>query len=345
MLSLILAVAYTFTATATGVEKGSPVEFIFAGRNTEHDYETMFLLEESVDDFCRGLEKAGFPRGKPTDQNTCRLWPTGCRLTFDPPLDKYIDGKMPEGFVDSDPIYTGGTRLLDGTCAATTKMPGAVFSIYSLAQAPIVYNGIYDQGSVYGSFTAKEKIEKGTQVKFTVTCDSKTMPQSVHLTVNPGNGIEIIKKLKELSENGEVDALISFSANLTIEEATAIANALATIDSSRIKINGADGIFYRSFLPMVKWQDRQERLVQPFELMLGKTNQLFFIAEDWSVEGLDPKLTPKQISYDATKEYPKTDTCFIYLDKTNKVSRILSEMKKFNESKVRNWYVFSVPSS
>ena len=55
MLSAILAASLTFTATATGVEKGTPVEFVFAGRNTDRDYESMFLLDSTVDDFCRNL--------------------------------------------------------------------------------------------------------------------------------------------------------------------------------------------------------------------------------------------------------------------------------------------------
>ena len=45
----ILAASMTFTATATGVEKGTPVEFVFAGGNTDRDYETMFLIDGSVD--------------------------------------------------------------------------------------------------------------------------------------------------------------------------------------------------------------------------------------------------------------------------------------------------------
>ena len=49
MLCSLIAAALTFTATATGVEKGTAVEFFFAGKNTDRDYETMFLLDESID--------------------------------------------------------------------------------------------------------------------------------------------------------------------------------------------------------------------------------------------------------------------------------------------------------
>lgn len=336
----ILAASMTFTATATGVEKGTPVEFVFAGGNTDRDYETMFLIDGSVDEFCRKLEACGLPRGEPTDESKCRLWPVGCALTFSPALETYVDGKMPEGLSDSSPIYTGGTRLPSGACDAGTNMPASVFSIYSLAQSPIVYNGVYDQGSVYGSFTARQTLKKGERVSFSVSWDERTFPRKVHLTVRPGNSVEILNKIRAEAEKGDVDAVIGFDGNLTVAEATAAANALAAIDSPRVKINGCSNIFYRAFLPLVKWQDRKERLTQPFELTLGDHDRLVFIDEDWSVEGPEPKLTEKEISIADAARHPKTDTCFIFAGKQMTVSRIISAMNSLRGGNVRNWYVF-----
>ena len=339
-LSLIAA-ALTFTATATGVEKGAAVEFVFAGKETDRDYETMFLLEDSVDAFCSKLEKAGLPRGKPTDAVRCRLWPVGCKLKFEPALDVYLDGKMPEGLPESDPVYTGGTRLANGQCDANTNMPSAVFSIYTLAQSPIVYNGIYGQGLVYNSFTAKQKLKKGERVKFTVSWDEKTMPKTLHLTAKPGNAVELVKRLKAESEQSELDVLLGFDGDLTVAEATAVATAMSAVDSSRVKLNGVSNLFYRSFMPLVKWRDRQERLVQPFELTIGDPDKLVYIEEDWTVEGTDPKLTPREIPFSAVVKYPRTDSCLIYADADTKVSRILEAMKKLGDKKINNWYVFT----
>ena len=339
-LSLIAA-ALTFTATATGVEKGSPVEFVFAGKGTDRDYETMFLIDDPIDVFCAKLEKAGLPRGKATDEIACRLWPVGCALKFEPSLETYVDGKMPEGLADSDPIYTGGTRLADGRCDAGTNMPAAVFSIYTLAQSPIVYNGIYGQGLVYNSFTAKRQLKKGERVKFTVSWDEKTMPKSLHLTAKPGNAVELINRLKAESEKAELDVLLGFDDQMSVAEATAVATAVATLDSCRVKFNGVTNIFYRSFLPLVKWRDRKERLVQPFELTVGEPDTLVAIDEDWSVEGLDPKLTPHEIAFADAAKYPRTDVCLIYATPDTKVSRILQAMKKLGDKKIKNWYVFT----
>lgn len=341
MIAAILAVSITFTATATGVEKGTPVEFIFAGRDTDRDYESMFLVDGSVKELCDRLEKAGVPRGRPVDADRCRLWPVGCRISFEPSLGGFVDVKMPEGLAAADPIYTGGTRKQDGSCEADKDMPSSVFSAYSLSQSPIVYNGIFDQGAVYGSFTAGRKLKRGERIAFTVTADPATFPRTLHLTVRPGNSVEVLKTLREESEKGEVDALIGFDETLTISEATAVANALATIDSPRVKINGCTNIFYRSFLPLVKWRDRKERLVQPFELTIGEPDKLVFIEEDWSVEGNDPKLTPRQITFDEAAQKDRTDTCFVFASPDTRLSKVLSSMANLKGAKVKNWYVFA----
>ena len=341
MIAAILAASISFTATATGLEKGVPVEFVFAGRNTDRDYETMFLIEDSVDEFCAKLEAAGLPRGKPTDVARARLWPVGCPVTFSPALDSFIEGKMPEGLPESNPIYTGGSRLVKGGCDAGTNMPAAVFSIYTLAQSPFVYNGIYDQGAVYGSFSARKALKKGERISFTITWDAATIPQEISLTIHPGNATEVLNHLRTASENSEVSAKIGFDGRLTVQEATAASMALATIDSTRIKVNGCSNIFYRSFLPLVKWQDRKERLSQPFELTLGNTNRLVFIDEDWTVDGVDPKLTPIEITAADIARHPRTDTCFIYADAKTTVSEILRAMETLKGGNIRNWYVFS----
>ena len=337
----LIAAALTFTATATGVEKGSAVEFAFAGKGTDRDYETMFLLEESVDSFCSRLEKAGLPRGKPTDEAKCRLWPVGCSLSFKPALSTYVDGHMPEGLADSDPIYTGGTRLGNGLCDAETNMPNSVFSSYTLAQSPIVYNGIYGQGLVYNSFTARQKLKKGERVTFTVSWDEKSMPKSLHLTAKPGNAVELIKQLKSESVKHELDVLLGFDGEMTVAEATAVSTALSTIDSARVKLNGVSNLFYRSFMPLVKWRDRKERLVQPFELMIGEPDTLVYIEEDWNVEGTDPKLNPREIPFAEAVKYEKTDSCLVFADATTKISRILEAMDKLGDKKIKNWYVFT----
>ena len=337
----LLAATLTFTATATGVEKGTTIEFVFAGKNSDRDYESMFLLDEPIDSFCRRLEEAGIPRGRPVDQSSCRLWPVGCALTFSPSVSTFVNGSLPDGY-SPVPVYTGGTRCSDGTCEASDEMPAALFSTYTLAQAPIVFNCILEQGVVYGRLTAAQTLEKGRRFTFTMTGDPQTLPKHLDLTVQKGNGAEILKRLRDESAAGEIDACIGFDENLSVREATAVAQALATIDSTRVKINGARNVFYRAFLPLVKWLDRKERLQQPFELTLlpGGSQKLVFIDEDWSVEGDDPKLSLREIPLNEARRHTKTDTCFIFADSQEKVSRIVQAMSSLKDTQVKNWYVF-----
>lgn len=344
MLGVILAAAFTFTATATGVEKGTPIEFLFAGKDSDRDYETMFLLDLPIADFCREMEKAGMPRGVPTDVRNCRLWPVGCPAEFKPGLEEFIDSTMPKGLPLAGAIYTGGTRGVDDVPEAATNMPAAVFSLYTLSQAPFVFNGIYAQGDVYGCHTAKRTLKKGERFTFTVNWNADKAPRRMKIVIRPGNAAEQLKIVKEAAEKGEIDLSVEFDGELTVAEATAAANAFAMIDSQRVKINGVENgkLFYRAFMPLVKWIDRKERLVQPFELTInGADEKLLFIEEDWTVDGDDPKLTPREITLDKAAEHPKTDTCFIFTSNETRLSQVYLTMTKLKGTNIRNWYVFA----
>ena len=341
MISAVFAAVFTFSATATGVEKGTPLEFMFAGGETDRDYETMFLLEGSVADFWRGIERCGIPRGKPADYAHCRLWPVGATLTMNPPLSDFVDSDMPEGLTLGPLIYTGGTRDAQGNADAATNMPAAVFSLYSLAQSPLLFNGIYEQGVVYGAHTAKLSLKKGERRTFKLTWDEKTMPRSISVLFKPGNAKDGLTKIRNASRQGELDVDVSFADDMTVKEAGDVAHALATVDSVRVKINGrGDGeLFYRAFLPLTKWKDRRERLTQPFEITIGENEKVIYIEEDWSVDGNDPKLTEKVIPFSALKNYPKTDTAFFFVHGDTQVGSLKNAVKRLPKNIV-NHYVY-----
>ena len=341
MIASLLAAAITFTATATGVEKGTPLEFFLAARDTDRDYETMFLLDESVDSFLNRLEHAGLPRGRATDPTTCRLWPVGVRIELEPHFEEFVETDMPEGMALGSIIYAGGTRLASGFPEAATNMPGAVFALYSISQSALVFDGIYEQGVVYGAHKAKCTLHKGDKRQFKLTWDEKDSISSVSLNFKKGNLRENLEILRQKSKNSSVDVLVSFDDELTIVEATAVANALASVDSVRVKINGrcVDGLFYRAFLPLVKWRDRHERMMQPFEVTLGDPDKVIFIDEDWSVEGNDPKLSEKVISYDQMSQHPRTDTVFFFAKKDMTVGIVKAALKRVPKT-VFNHYVY-----
>ena len=344
MISFLFAATLSFTASATGVGKGTPLEFVFVGKDSDRDYEAMFVLDEPLDALCTRLESAGLPRGAATDASICRLWPVGCRVSFSPSLDKFVATKLPDELSPAPAIYTGGTRRADGSILAASEMPASFFSLYSLAQSPIQFNGIFDQGVVYGCHLAAVELEKGTKVKFTVDWDAAAMPKHLDVTIRPGEAASTIARLKNESVAGELDVTVGFSPELTVADAAAAAKALEVVDSVRVKINGlaADSLFYRAFIPQPQWTNRQDRLVQPFELQVNATDEkLVFIEEDWTVPGDDPKLTPTAISYGDASAHPKTDTCFIFTSPEIRLERIMECVRKFPRGQIVNWYVFS----
>lgn len=343
MISILLAASLSFTATATGVEKGTPIEFLFAGKDTDRDYETMFLLDESVGDLCARLEKAGLPRGRATAVADCVLWPVGCAVDLQPKMSEFIETRWPEGLSPAAFVYTGGTRNEKGAVVADDDMPLAFCALYSLAQAPLVFNGIYHQGDVYGAHTAKVTLKKGERRKFVLSWDEKSKPAHLDVTFTPGSTSRILAQVKTAAEAGEIEVRAAFDPSLTVAEAAQIAQALALVDSPRVKFNGrATGqLFFRAFLPSATWRDRQQRLTQPFELAVGSSEDtLIFVEEDWTVEGNDPKLTPRAIPFAEAAQHPKTDTCFIFATKETRLARIYAAMEKLKGAKILNWYVF-----
>lgn len=341
MISVLLAASLTFTATATGVEMGTPLEFFLAGKDTDRDYETMFLLDEPIDRFLARIEKAGLHRGDPPDHRSCRLWPVGQEISLEPSIDAFVETSMPEGLSLGPIIHTGGSRDEAGVLEAISNMPSAVFSLYTLPQSAFLFNGIYEQGIVYGAHKAKVSLKKGEKRTFKLKWDENKQIQHLKLKFEKGNVKEKFTLLKEKAFLSEIDLQVDFADDLTLSECTAIANALAEIDSVRVKINGrSDGdFFYRAFLPLVKWRDRKERLMQPFEVKIGNPDTVIYIDEDWSVEGNDPKLTEKVISYSQMSGFQKTDTVFFYAQKETTVGRLKESLKKVPKS-VFNHYVY-----
>lgn len=343
MLSLLFAASFSFTASATGVEKGTPVEFMFAGADTDRGYETMFLLDAPISDFARDLENAGLRRGFPQDNLKCDLWPVGCTVELDPPITNFVSITAPDGIVFNSMIYTGGVRSEKGAPIAANDMPGSVMSFYSLPQSLFVMNGLYPQGDVYNSFQAAKELKKGEKVRFTLHWNNDSMPDEHVLVLSKTNAVETFKFIHNASAKRPIVLKIGFDESLTIAEASDLAAVLDRIDSLNVKINGivGDGFFYRAFNPPVKWRERQNRLAQPFELMLSNsTARLVFIEEDWTVEGDDPKLTPREIALSDAAKYPKTDTCFIFANRNITLRRILEVRRKISAKQICNWYIF-----
>lgn len=344
-LALISAVtnSVSFTATATGIKKGTPVEFMFALSGSDHDYESMFLIEDSASDFIEAFKKAGIPQGGAIDAAKGRLHAFGPFLSIKPSLSRFIsqnadDAAFPEI------IYCGGLADPQGNPVCQKQSPNSIFSFYSCAQSPVLFDGQFNQGDVYGRFLAKDTLKKGEKHVFTFSWDGKSAINELKVEFNSENSLEVFNRIKEASQFAPITVEASFSPEMSYTEAVKVANALSVIDSGRIKINGckSGNLFYRAFLPLEAWRDRTERLQQPLELYLSSDGKLKLLAidEDWSVAGDNPKLSERQLEPGKVKSFPKTDTCFIYLPESNfELSVIFDAMKQLGGG-IANWYIY-----
>ena len=339
--SALLAVCTVkIPAVATGIIPSAPVEFLLVAPDSDRDYESVFIAEKGAAEIAKDFESAGFPLGKPVNDRACRFWPAGCRVTISPdPWDLVVDKELDSNRLPA--VFTGGERDCSGAVVAATNMPEAIFAFYGLGQSLILLDDALDQSVVYGRFVPKREIEKGTRVEFTVSWDGTSGTKPYRLDLRPGTLKEALEAMHSAANEFGLDVAPSFSPELTVAEATTAANALAMLDSRAVRINGFEPgeLFYRAFIPLEKWRDRSERLTQPLEVRLTDSSATFtVIDEDWNVEGLDPKLTPRSVTFDEAKAV-KTDTCFVYTSPGMKLERIY-ELKRNLPATLRNWYVY-----
>jgi len=342
----------TFTATAVGMPTSAQIEFLFAGKDSDHDYETLFLTDADVGEIAKAFEKAGIPTGKPIDPAKARLWPVGNELEMTPAFDTLIKETFGEPLV---PIsYTGGKRDASGVPEAATNMPLAVFALYSMPQALIQFDDVLDQSLTYGRFRPAAEFKKGERRTFTFKWNGKQLNKSAAPVFEPGKIPEALAGLKKLSEEGcELDVTPSFSGELTLSDAVIAANALSMLDSRKVKINGyKDGeIFFQAYLPKESWRDRTQRLCQPPEVHFKAdgTCVVTEIQEDWSGEGtLDPKLTIVDHPFKSDAEAAgkigdlseRTQTVLVYASPDTKLERIY-KLRQAVTRFVLNWYVYT----
>lgn len=358
ILGVILAAAVTadpathsvtFTATATGITKPAPLEFMFVGPGSDHDYESMFVTDADVADIAKAFDEAGISRGRGVDPAKARFWPVGDFIEMTPGFDTLVN----ECFGDPlRPIsYTGGSREGDGSPVAATNMPLAVMAFYNLPQSLIQFDESLDQSGTYTRFKPAVQLKTGERMSFTFTLAKPNANIAFAAKFVPGNAADVVREMKEKSANAELDVTPSFSADLSLGEARTVSAALATLDSSAIKINGfADGeYFYQSYLPKEAWKDRKERLCQPPEFRYLEDGRFSVteIKESWSKDESDfePKLTPVETVFenfgDAMKLLDKlaqyTSTILVYAPDNMKLGE-LYKIRAAMKGDILNYY-------
>ncbi len=341
----------SFTAVSTDCGVDTQLEFLFVGPKSDRDYEAMFVTDAGVAEIAAAFEKAGIPLGRPADVRASRFWPVGNALEMKPPFKELV--REMRGEKTPPIIYTGGTRDAKGFPEAATNMPSAVFALYGCGQSLLTLNDVLDQSATYGRFQPAVKIPKGERRTFTFTWKGKTDWEPFELKLEPGNLPEALRALKEKSAARELDVATDFAPEMTIKDAAACAQALALVDSARVKLNGfkKGQFFYRAFLPMEKWRDRKERLAQPPEVRLADAGawRVTEITEDWSREdSTEPILHAKEHAAESTdaagariaRLAARTSTVLVFAPADTKLERLYA-LRDAVKGEILNWYIFT----
>ena len=343
----------TFTAASTDCGVDAQLEFLFVGPSSDRAYEAMFVTDDPISEIVAAFDKAGIPFGKALDPSRCRIWPVGKRLHIEPDFKTFVEDHMNAPLPPI--VFAGGLKDAKGEHLAFTQMPQALFALYSCPQSPILFDDSMEQSATYGRFTPLVKIPKGEKRTFTFSWKGGEDYVSKTLKLAKGSAAkEAIKNLILEAKEAKLsfDVLCDFAPDMTLKEAIDAANALQLIDSPKVKINGFKGsqLFYKAFLPQVKWRDRKERLAQPPEVRFC-TNGTFSVTqvlEDWSDEdSLDPKLSLKTAEYadisvaaiEAMKLVGKTSTMFFYAKDDTPLGRLYDFRSKLPHEGL-NIYVF-----
>lgn len=233
-------------------------------------------------------------------------------------------------------VFTGGHWNSANECWSDTNMPSSVISLYNEPCTIFDVPFQVGQNEVYGRLTLAEALPYGTLLEIVLRplMPKDGLPRVLPLVVTAsmrGNEVEltcakangaVLKQagladaltwLKTLSEQGrELFVTLDMDDAMPLKQAITVARVFGMLDGKGIKLDGktSQGLYPRAFLPQEKWRERKDRNPQPFELHVtqdaaGKISKtLIFIEEDWTVEGLDPKLTPKEYPFDKWEEFP-----------------------------------------
>ena len=358
-----------FLMETTGIGTNDTIEFFAIGPLSDRSYESFGVSVANPSDIAKAIESIGVPQGVAVNQTEARFWPQGEKIKLQ--MAKY-DGKLskPQPFsnflrdtaakeygeiLNQNLVWTGGSRDSKNELYAGTNMPCAVMALYSLDQSPILLNGVFDQSATYGRFFAASKSEAGELLEVILSWDGKKTVHDRTVNVSSQNTANIVKALHADAKAGyDIFLKVVFDKDVTIGEAKKIASVFDMIDGNGIKLNGAakNNFFVKAFLPDEKWNNRENRIFQPFEIHLEEdgTKKFIFIEEDWSGDGMDPILKPRETRFEKWSEIPalikrtgkqgeKIFVAFIYAPSTAKVSDITpltSLMPRIN-----TFYIFS----
>ncbi|MEI7903061.1 MAG: hypothetical protein WCK89_22715, partial [bacterium] len=237
-------------------------------------------------------------------------------------------------------VFTGG--LWEGpdthsACLTDTNMPSSVISLYNEPATVFDVPFQIGQGAAYGRLTLAEALpfgallevvlrpiasKDGTPRVLPLTVTAAMSGQEVGLTCTGAGGVvlkragvaEVLIWLRsQLEEGREPFVTLGMDDAMPLKRAVDVARVFTMLDGRGLKLDGKteQGLFPRAFLPQESWREQKDRNPQPFELHVTQgadgvlKKKLVFVEEDWNVQGLDPKLTPREYPFETWDELPK----------------------------------------
>lgn len=270
-------------------------------------------------------------------------------------------------------VFTGG-RWRDGACLTDTRQPSAIISLYNEPETIFDVPAQAAQGAVYGHVSLAKALPYGEVIEITLaplpSKDGKPWVKQVNVAVAQeggewavtctGAGNAVLKKgsladtldwmKAEDAAGRELFVSLALSDDLPLAKAADVARVFYMLDGKGLKLDGRSegGVYPRAFLPQEKWREREGRTPQPFEVHIAKNadgtfaKKLTFIEEDWTVEGLDPKLTPKDYPFSEWGELPalvkkvggednKVELLFVFAPKDSPLKTFMPAIRALEE--------------
>ena len=232
-------------------------------------------------------------------------------------------------------IFTGGRRGADGSYLADTNMPSSVFSLYNADDTIFDLPVVCGQSEAYGRIKTAKALKQGALIEFRflpvrVDGGSYSAKKFTLEIASDDGALEFRLSGRGVATKGGADAVLNllraeagkgydvyldavFDSGLTVAQAAKAAALFAMLDGNGLRMDGTMNgrIYYQAFLPKERWRIREGRNPQPFELHLSRNasgaldRKLVFIGEDWSGEGLDPKLDVREYPFSDWKQLPQ----------------------------------------
>jgi hypothetical protein len=329
---------------AVGHKLDTIIEFLIAAPQSNRAYESAMMSIAKPSDIVRAMEWIGLPKGSVVNGGQFRFWPKGERISAtirrldeEPkdvrPLQSVIKdiSTEPPLYGAEGLVFTAGTWKEDD-CSVDHEQPCSVIALYNEEETLFDLPSLASKGTAYGRSVLAAKLNYGevleVVIKPILLPDGALRTTHLFLTakssetneptlicedqkgqvIKKGTLTEVMTWMKSLSERGEdLFVTLTMSEEMTVAQAADLARLFNLLDGKGIKLHGktSDSVYPRAFLPQESWRKREGRTPQPFEVyLMGNTNRLTYIEEDWSGEGLDPKLTPKDYPFSDVKELP-----------------------------------------